>query len=270
MGVDDRFGARMLAGIALEMVDGGTLDRIAVSNITMTAVRVPIFLRLGNRARPIHDGAGRPGMGSFQNVSISHVVARASERIGCSITGLPGHPIRNVTLSDIRLVFPGGGTADDASRVVPERPEAYPECTMFGVLPAYAFYCRHVDGLTLDDVKVEWEAPDARPAVVCDDVRGLEIAGLTPRGSVSGPPVISLRDVKGALLRGCVAPEGSKSFLRILGASSGICALANDLGRAASPFEIGEDVGPTPRADGLARDEVLYQAGNRLPRPAGK
>ncbi len=43
-------GARRgIAGIALEIVDGGNLDRVTISNITIDGYLSPIFLRLGNR-----------------------------------------------------------------------------------------------------------------------------------------------------------------------------------------------------------------------------
>ena len=50
------------SGIAVEMVDGGILDRVTISNITMKNVKVPIFVRLGDRARSIPD-LPPPGMG---------------------------------------------------------------------------------------------------------------------------------------------------------------------------------------------------------------
>jgi polygalacturonase len=251
-------GRTMLAGIALEIVDGGTLDRVAISNVTMTGVRVPIFLRLGNRARPIHQGAEKPGMGTFQNVSIANVVAEATERIGCSIAGLPGHPIQNVTLSNIRLLLPGAGTAEEASREAPEKAEAYPECTMFGVLPAYGFFCRHVEGLTFDNVTVAWKNRDARPALVCDDVRNLTIHGFTAPASVEGPPFIRLRNASDALIHGCVAPPETVAFLRIEGASASIPCLSNDLVHARTPFDFEAGMMSPDR------EKVLYQAANRL------
>ncbi|MBN1419599.1 MAG: beta-galactosidase [Planctomycetes bacterium] len=163
-----------LAGIALMIVDGGTMEQVTISNIAIRDMRVPIFLRLGNRARPFEDGMEKPGIGMVRNILISNVVATAVEPIGCSITGLPGHPIEDVSLSDIRLTFPGGVKAEEIPKEVPERPEAYPESTMFGkILPAYGFYCRHVRGLTFRNVEVATAAPDARPAFVFDDVEGL-------------------------------------------------------------------------------------------------
>jgi hypothetical protein len=36
-----------------------------------------------------------------------------------------------------------------SSTLVPELPADYPECDMFGWLPAYGLYCRHVKNLRL-------------------------------------------------------------------------------------------------------------------------
>lgn len=168
---------RGLAGIALEIVDGGRLQNVAVSDVQIQGVSVPIFLRLGNRARPYVDGH-KPGVGTFRNVRLSNVTAQGTSAIGCSITGLPGHYIENVTLTDVRLGFDGGGTRQDASREIPELPQKYPESTMFGTLPAYGLFCRHVRGLKVTDLQLSAETPDLRPAIVCDDVKGLQIEGL--------------------------------------------------------------------------------------------
>jgi hypothetical protein len=236
----------MLAGIALEIVDGGTLERVAITNIAMRGVRVPIFLRLGNRARPFKEDMKKPGMGTFRDVTISNVVAEAAARIGCSITGLPQSPIRNVSLSDIQLTFPGGGTAAEAARTVPEKATAYPECTMFGVLPAYGFYCRHVEGLTLRNVTVGWKETDRRPALVCDDVEDLRLDGFQVRSAPESGPLVVFQNVTDALVRGCRAPGGTDLFLRLRGAVQGIGVLGNDLSRAAKPYAFAG--GAEPRA----------------------
>lgn len=171
-----------LAGIALEIVDGGTLDGVTVSNIAITGTQAPIFLRLGDRGRVFLKDMPRPAVGKLRNVIISNVVATQVAGIGCSITGLPGHPVENVTLSNIRIMAAGGGTKEHVTRTIPELPEVYPESTMFGMLPAYGFYCRHVDGLTFENVVVRTSAPDARPALVCEDVSDL-VGGVNTRGN---------------------------------------------------------------------------------------
>jgi len=92
--------------LALEIVDGGTLDRVAISNIVIKGVSVPIFMRLGNRARQYGPGAAKPGVGTFRNVVVNNIVATQVSSIGCSITGLPGgHRIENVSLSNISRTY---------------------------------------------------------------------------------------------------------------------------------------------------------------------
>ncbi len=171
-----------LAGVALEMVDGGVLDGVTVSGMVMDNVRAPIFVRLGDRGRPFQEGARRPATGKLRNVLLTGITARGAYRTGCSISGLPGHAVENVALDNIRLEFSGGGTAQDAARAIAEEPEKYPEYSMFGTLPAFGLYCRHVAGLDLRNVTLRTAAPDARPAVICDDVADLVTANV--RGSL--------------------------------------------------------------------------------------
>ena len=163
-----------LSGIALEIVDGGTLDRVTVSNINMSRVGAPIFVRLGDRARPFREGGNRPPVGRLRHVLLSNIQATGASPVGCAIAGLPGHPIEGLALENIRLVFDGGGQPTHPHGQVPEHPEKYPEHHMFGALPAYGFYCRHVRDLRFRDLDLSTAQPDPRPAMLCDDVEGLQ------------------------------------------------------------------------------------------------
>jgi parallel beta-helix repeat protein len=154
-------------GIALEQVDGGVLEDVAISNITMRDVpNAPIFIRLGARLR-------RPNTtmpGHVRRVLIDNVVAHdVSADHGILIAGLPGHPIEDVALSNVQIHFKGGGTREQAARAVPEFEKEYPEPYRFGVLPSWGVYARHVAGLSLSNVDLRTLAPDNRPAVVLDD-----------------------------------------------------------------------------------------------------
>lgn len=160
-------------GIAIEEVDGGVCQRVAVSNIVMRNVNNPLVIRLGNRANPV-PGHPTPGVGAMRDVSVVHVTAEGAGPFGCSVTGIPGHPVERVTLRDIRICFAGGGTAKDAAKKIPEKEKAYPSGSMFGVLPAYGLFIRHVDGILLDNLELTVAMPDARPAMIVEDVRGLE------------------------------------------------------------------------------------------------
>ena len=232
-----------LAGVALEIVDGGTMDRVVVSNITMNKVGAPIFLRLGNRARPYKKGMEKPGIGVLRNVTISNIEATGANPTGCAISGLPSHAIENVTLSNLRLSFEGGGTKQDAVRMVPEKPTAYPEYSMFGRLPAYGFYCRHVKGLKLINVQLQLAESDQRHSLVCEDVENMLIDDLDAQYSLDAGATVRLTDVKGALIRGCRPQIGTDTFLKLEGAASeGVVLVANDFSRVRRVAETAPDV----------------------------
>jgi len=168
---------RGLAGIALEIVDGGRMENVSVTDVDIEGVSVPIFLRLGNRGR-LYGREKKPPVGTFRNVRLKDITARGTSRIGCSITGLPGHPIQDVTLTNVRLGFEGGAARQEAAREVPEREKSYPESTMFGTLPAYGFYCRHVRRLGFSNLRLRTAEADLRHAMVFDDARDVTIRGL--------------------------------------------------------------------------------------------
>ena len=158
-------------GLALETVDGGVMEDVVATNLTMREVTTaPLFLRLGDRRR----GPDGTGIGAIRGVTIAGVEAtRIDHRYAAAIAGLPGRPIEDVTLRDIRLSYTGGGTPEDAARVPPDVADAYPEPSMFGVLPAWGLWMRHARGVRLDNVRLETATPDARPPIVAVDTQNV-------------------------------------------------------------------------------------------------
>jgi hypothetical protein len=234
-----------LAGIALEMVDGGTLERVTVSNVTMTNVRGPIFIRLGDRARPFQAGQPRPGVGRLRSVQLSDIQATGADPAGCSISGLVEHPVESVTLSNIRLHFAGGGAEDQARRPVPEKPESYPEYSMFGTLPAYGFYCRHARNVAFNNLEVSCAKPDARPSLICDDVDQLRLFAWQALTVPSGAPAIRLLNVRDALVQACRATAGTATYFQVAGKeTTHIRFVANELSHARRSVETDPDVPP--------------------------
>ncbi|ATC63641.1 exo-poly-alpha-D-galacturonosidase [Nibricoccus aquaticus] len=186
-------------GLAIETVDGGVIEDVTVTNITMRDVTTaPIFLRLGNRAR----GPEGTPVGAIRRVTISNLTASGVDpRYASIIAGIAGHPIKDVTLSNIRIVYRGGGTAEDAAIEPPEKDAAYPEPSMFGKIPAYGIFVRHAKNLKVRNVEVSFEQPEARPAVVMHSVKGARF-DLFSAQRVDGVPVFSLRDVSDFEVRG--------------------------------------------------------------------
>ena len=60
------------------------------------------------------------------------------------------------------------------------RVEKYPEFSMFGELPSWGFYVRHVEGITFRNVHLSLRDSDFRPAFVFDDVHQLTMDQVIP------------------------------------------------------------------------------------------
>ncbi len=239
-------------GVAIESVDGANVDRVVVSNIAMEDVNAPLFIRLGNRGR----AQNVPTPGTLQNVSISNITATGA-RLASSISGIPGHPVKRVTLSHIRVSAVGGGKAEWAGRKIPELVASYPEANMFGDLPALGLFCRQADGLTLDHLEFIAENPDPRPVLIAEHVDDLDVSSLRASPTSGSEPVVLLRNVSRALVQGTRAMEGTAVFLRLTGEQSGkVHALGNDLSDAMAGFDIGKEV----------REGMFVEIGNLLPR----
>ena len=205
-------------GLALETVDGGPIEDITISNIVMRDVsNSPLFLRLGNRGR----GPEGTPVAVMRRITISHVVAYdADPRYASIIAGLPGHPIEDVHLSNIHIVYKGGLDLDHVAQqtpeltntffqrgavaapagprdpyAVPERENGYPEPSMFGLTPAYGLYARHVKGLSVHDVEVSYAQEDKRPPFVLDDVAGVTFESVRAQRA-AGAPCFVLRQVR--------------------------------------------------------------------------
>ena len=196
------------SAIALESVDGGTLENVEINNITATNTRNAIFIRLGHRN---NDGA----VGKLRNVKISNVKVEVPfsrpdykyelrgpelsffhNPFPASITGISGHFVENVTLENIEIIYPGRGNNGMANLplwrldAVPEKEAEYPEFSMFEELPSWAFYVRHVNGLVMKNITVRALEKDYRPAFVFDDVNNLRMYGIRIEEDDSGPQII--------------------------------------------------------------------------------
>ena len=182
------------SALSLEIVDGGVLENVSASGFTVEGTESPIFVRLGNRGRGYQlreagktlSGKGNEDtitelipivhVGSIDGIRLENFQIRNAGPVGCSITGLPGHPVRNVWLSNISIHHLGGVKADDLQAIndsiANENEKAYPEATMWGNLPAKGFYLRHTRNVHFDNVTVQTDAPDARPDFVYSDTEG--------------------------------------------------------------------------------------------------
>ena len=173
----------LCGGVYLESMDGGQLEDVVVSNLTMRdCLDSPIFVRLGARMR---SPEGTP-VGSIRRVLISDINAwNTANHYGVQITGHGRNRVEGITLRNIHLNFAGGLTPDDAVKEIPENETTYPDPWMFSgdqPLPMKGMLLRHINGLTLDGVHFSFGSADTRPLFFKEDVTGLVARDVTIEG----------------------------------------------------------------------------------------
>lgn len=161
------------------------------------------------------------------------VSVRPGESNSCiTLNAMGNYYLENISFTDVHIQYAGGGTAEQAAkRSIPEVAAEY-----FGVWetapagpPAYGLYARNVKGLTLHNVRFEYDQADARPAVVFDNVQDASINGLSAKGS-EGTELLRFINTKDVLLSAARVLTPASIFLQVEGAASdGIMVDGGDL-----------------------------------------
>ena len=201
------------SAVTFAAVDGAEIENITVDGLRSIHTGNVIFLRIGERWNKITSlGLSEKDRKDvrrkepyMRNITIKNVYAEVPldkpdagynyegpiedlpRNISpCIIAGIPGYTIENVVMENIEIVYPGGGNPRYAYRgTTPEDLDGidemisyYPEFSQWKELPAWGFYMRHADGVTLRNFTFHAQKPDYRPAVVCDDVAGLKLENV--------------------------------------------------------------------------------------------
>ena len=162
------------SAMAVESVDGSSINNVTFSNITFTGCQNAIFIVLGSRS-----GAT---IGSINNIQFHNIAGSAmSDTRGCPISGELTNGVtyylRNILFDNVNISFEGG--VNSVPGPPPEYAGQYPENTMWGNLPAYGYYLRHVIGVTFTNCYTTNAPADARPWIATNDVSGLSVIGPT-------------------------------------------------------------------------------------------
>ncbi len=179
-------------GLALESEDGALCEDIAISNITMRdVVNAPLFFRLGARLRGPKESTQ---VGTLQRIVVDNLVSyNTVPHISSILSGIPGHAIQDVKLSNIYIQHQGGGSAEAAKIVMPENVEKYPDPGMFGPeTPSQGFFLRHVKNIEMSHVEVQPAQPDQRPSFYLQDVNRADFIAVT---APTAQPAFSLNKV---------------------------------------------------------------------------
>jgi len=204
--------------IGLMTVDGARIERITISGISMRNIKgSAIFIHLGIRNRTYRENA-MIKTPILKDIIIENIQGKQiSSEHGCSVSGIKNTPVKNIVLKNISLEFEGEGKAEESYRQIPDMDNNYPYGSMFGTLPAYGFFIRHVNNITLDNVLVGFNKEDGRPALFCDEVIGLEIYNLKANGTMQTPELIRLVNTQNVFISRCHPTSTIPVFLSISG-----------------------------------------------------
>jgi hypothetical protein len=176
------------------------MENVSVDGMNIMGTESPIFVRLAHRGRGYtfnksgaeafvsqsvqgrNEGATRSQkpdsvetVGRMRSIYINNVHARDCGNFGSSITGLEGHEVEDVRVSNVSIRQRGGITHNDLKLIDEalrdEKTAEYPEATMWGPLPAKGFYVRHARNVRFENVEIYTETDDARPEFVKIDVQ---------------------------------------------------------------------------------------------------
>jgi hypothetical protein len=229
-----------LTGIAIESVDGAIVEDVDVSNVTISGVNSPLFIRLGNRGRKYSHACPDPPVGIIRNIRIRDVKGTGEDPWDMAFSGIRGYPIENLHLSDVEIQMPGGMQVSGEQIEVPEDEVGYPRPQMFGKhLPGWGMYFRHVRGLELQAVTLNYVAQDLRPAIVLDDVFNVEMEGVDLDCNANSLAVIRMENSGDVALSQVSLRDSVQSFLLVEGAETGHIVIEDcDLSLAEKMYEL--------------------------------
>jgi polygalacturonase len=236
-------------GFGIWMNDGGLVDGVVVSNITMDCTRIKNCQGIYIWS---HRRTDNTPWGKIRNVIVSDMTIKGGG--GVYISGGPENHIEGLTLDNIRININDG--RDTKHHEDPPYPTLY--TFSYRIAPCDIF-CRYVDDLKLRNIKLTWSIPENvvwGSALRCWHVKNLEIAGFDGRQSLlSNAPAIGLKNVNGAFIYNCRSPEGTGTILQLNEGTENVTLIGNEFSRAKTLCTLGS---------GVDANE-LFETGNRLP-----
>ncbi|MCC5927782.1 MAG: glycoside hydrolase family 28 protein [Cyclobacteriaceae bacterium] len=217
-------------GIAILTTDGARIERINISNITLRNIKGgAIVVRLGNRNRTYRDGE-TINTPSVKGIIIENIQGKQiSSEYACSIVGMKNNPIENVTIRNIILHTDGGESLEHAGINVPEADSNYPSGRMYGKLPCFGFYLRHVKNMVMDNVHLTFEKEDQRPAIIAENVQYMNFSNIRIQGAMNSPGFFRLNNAQKVTIRHFKPLSPADKFLWVGGeTTSEIDIMDND------------------------------------------
>jgi len=226
---------RSRTGIALLAKDGGLMEGISFSSITMETspkhgkgVEWPIVIDVEKRRADSR-------VSKVRDVTFSDIRILTKGRV--LVAGMPASPLENLTFRNIVMRITGFEQVEGVSKLRGGTVERQPDVVDLGSTPS-AFILGHARGVRLRDFKVIWDTGEPgleRHAIYGEALDDIRIEGFEGRQAVAGGQLaaILLKGARSIYMAGNRAAAGTNVFLRLSGVSeSEVVSSGNDLSRA--------------------------------------
>ncbi len=175
------------SGLKIQQNEGGEMKNMVFSNLVMENVPRPIFMTFCQQRASVETTEGEyEPLNRMHNFLFNNIVvdnSKGDKNSAFFLTGFPNHYIEDITIKDVQFVISGGGTKEDAAKIVKEYTLDvlkgwWPEFSKVGTLPSCGIYARHIDGLTLENFSIKTVGGDDRQPIKIEDVKNVSIDNI--------------------------------------------------------------------------------------------
>lgn len=168
------------SAIALESVDGAKFENIIFKRVEIENTNSPFYIIIGKRQNTPH--GSKKAIGSIKNILFEDITAKnLNSTIACPISGLVDdgkeYLISNLTFNRCNITFRGG--ISELPKLPPEMGPQYPECNIWGNMPAYGYFIRHAVNVQFINSQSIVVPEDKRPWRKLVNVKNLKDTNVT-------------------------------------------------------------------------------------------
>jgi hypothetical protein len=189
------------SGIGISSNDGAVIENVIFKNVTMQKVHMPVCVRITNRQGRAPDREVNPQPGVIRGVRFEDITATDCAGLtrgldsAIDVSGWPGARLEDLTFRNVRITFKGGHPREEGA-IIPYLKNIH-EPNQLGPQPAWAFRFTYAKDIRLENVNVDVEKADLRPALFAHKVDGLLLDGFRAEKSAGAWPLVRLVGVTG-------------------------------------------------------------------------
>jgi polygalacturonase len=181
------------SGLKIQQNEGGEMSHMTFSNLVMENVPRPIFMTFCQQTASVDTPKGtyeplkRMHNMKFDNIIVDN--SKGDKDSAFFLTGIPGHEIEDISITNVDFIVSGGGSQEDANKLdvkeyTLENMKRWPEFFTVGALPSYGIYARHINGLNLENISIKTNSDDKRLPVILNQVKNATSRNIRANGKL--------------------------------------------------------------------------------------